>query len=261
MQSNPKKGILKKHLFLLSLALLVSIFLITFFIYLNYQEQQQKNFIKETAQGFSQTVEDLNEASSIKEEIDIIDASNPKILEGTQQQIKIIQNVLKNSKIQIKELDTVNQFSTIKTTKVIKEETLMFYRDVESTYSKYLECLEYFDDLNQIINQFQEIEDDVKNQNILEDVGEKLLSITPPVELQNFHQSLLSEYQNETENSEESENDTSVDYNQQIENLYEEFQENINLVNDRAKQIKQLIIDQQVSLKLKPLIIDIESWK
>ena len=79
--------------------------------------------------------------------------------------------------------------------------------------------------------------------------------------MQNFHQSLLSEYQNEAEGSDELENNNSVDYNQQIESLYKDFQENINTTNDKSKQVKQLIIDQQILLKLKPLTIDIENWK
>jgi hypothetical protein len=261
MQSNPKKKITKKYLFFLSLMLFLGIFFITFFIYFNYQKQQKKDFIQNTAQEFSQTIKTLNKASNIKGQIDMLDASNPKILESTQQQIKIIQDVLDNSKTQITKLEEMKQISSLGKIEVVKKETLVFYKRVESTYSKYLDCLQYFNDLNQIISQFQEIEEGVKNQNILKEVEEKLLLITPPTELQNFHQSLLSEYQNEAEGSDELENNNSVDYNQQIESLYKDFQENINATNDKSKQVKQLIIDQQILLKLKPLTIDIENWK
>ena len=109
MKPKPKEKIVKKpkgkqlSFFhpLVILAVAIGIFLLAFLVYFENHEKTEKELTREIAENFTSTIETLNRVSEIKGDIDTANATNPKILEDTQQQIEVMQETLRNSRSQI----------------------------------------------------------------------------------------------------------------------------------------------------------------
>ncbi len=263
-----KKKTAKKYLTFFSFLIIFSVFLTAFLIHSKNQKELEKNLVQETSQNFGLLVSSLNEASDLKEKIDTYSNSDPQIFENVKKQIKVVETALEISKKQIERLRIVKETSPSKKNVRLAEKMISFYQETEAVYSNYLDYLQYFDGFNelsfQIAGLFQAEEADPEDLIELgETIAEKLALITPPVGLEKFHQNLILENQALRENPEsyESESPDSMNYEEEIEVIYENLRQRIEAVNTKAKELKLLLIKEQTALKLEPFSINIKSWK
>jgi septal ring factor EnvC (AmiA/AmiB activator) len=263
-----KKKIAKKSKIKISLffsLIILSLLFVAFLFYARDQKDSREKFIKNVAQNFSLVVEKLNESGKLQEEIETLANNDSQILTNIQKQIETVNKALEISDNQIKKFKETEETSFTKKNSQLSEEMIAFYQEVESVYSNYLNYLHYFNNFNdlkdQINNLIQESENNIEDLTGLEEtIREKLASITPPPELEGFHQELMKEIQVLEENSTE-ESSNFINYKEEIEPIYKNIQKRMEAVNLKAKTIKILIIKEQSALKLEPLTLKIEAWK
>ncbi|MBD3244445.1 MAG: hypothetical protein GF335_00430 [Candidatus Moranbacteria bacterium] len=333
-----KKKLVGRYLSLISAVFILSIFAIVAFIFIGYQNKLKKFFVNTVSKEFSSTISHINRLHKSIELSNSLEASNPKIIESTQDQIETMDEIMENSMDQIEYLEKKIDDENFEYKK-LSQDLIGFYQKTNQNYEKYQNLIQYLNSVNIIIDSSYEeriaekkqpdLEEPAADQAdsnqeknsssssdknadkegvtkasdsqaalninemelIYQEIYENISKLVPPKELREFHQTLLQDYRERTdqiklqkeaqESGEKQEkfnpdampspepykpyqdvNPTnSQQQNQTIEQIYNEIYEEIQNLNQTAVNLKQDIVKAQKELGLKPLEIEIDQWK